>query len=937
MKLKIAVIILISLITLSAQDSVQTFLSLSNTGVAEFLKIHPEYDGRGTIILILDTGVDMGIEGLQKTSTGETKVIDVRDFTGEGDINLYDCKTEEQNGKEYFINEDKNLKVAGADRLKYKAVDDKYCIGALKETDLKNSMSHTEDLNGNGSDSDKYVVVAFQIKDSSKSQWVAYFDTNDNGDLSDEKPIENYNIKFDTFHIPNDKGLPQLTFAINIFPDQKKISLHFDDGAHGTNVAGIAAGYHIGGTYLDGVAPGANIISLKIGNNKYSGGATVSESMKKAFLFADKISKERSQPCIINMSYGIGSEIEGKADIELFLDTLLLNNPYLYVCISNGNDGPGISTAGLPAASGRVLSSGAVLPKEVGRDLYGTELKKDIVFFFSSRGGEVAKPDICSPGASASTVPNWSTGDRMAGTSMASPYTAGVLSLLMSGIVKEYPEIKIPSFLLYKAIRNSAVNMEGYTLLDEGAGYINVNNAFTLLKKYIDMGEVKNFESYSISSFAPNMPDGKAPNLYIRNGSYLTGNEIYNYVIKRDNVLKKDQFFRIYNIKSNSDWLIPIQKKIHIRNNQTASVSVRFDMDKIKAPGLYVGKITGTRDDKTGMPEFQMWATVVMPYQFNQSNNYTQAWQNKQIAPGDIERYFIEVPAGGTAMDVSLSGIKNEFTYAYFRLFKPGGEELYVSRALTSEDNGGTVENNFYNITPGVYELDVEGSYRTGKISNYNLSVGFSGIERLDSGVLDSAYQQIKIINLYNNSDTYNLSGKILGYENDIDIELNGQDTCSIPFILRRDEALKEFTVTLSKGDFEKITDFSLIIFDKEGSAKEKEALTYSDGNIDIENTFNADSVKLRLMLIPAFANKPGKMTIHLKEKTFFNYPIQFNVSDNSKSSTTLYPDIEKTLDCEFFQPYQFIPENASPFGKVYFESELSDKIKYEISVYFNF
>ena len=630
MRLKIAFIFLLSLITINAQDSVQTFLSLSNTGVAEFHKMYPEYDGRGTIILILDTGVDMGIDGLQKTSTGETKVIDTRDFTGEGDIHLYSCNIEEENGKEYFINEGKDLKLAGVNQLKYKAVDGKDYIGTLKETSFKNGSSDAEDLNGNGSNGDKYALVAFQIKDSSKSQWVAYFDTNDNGDLSDEKPIENYYERFDTFHISNEKGLPQLTIAINIFHEQKKISLLYDYGAHGTNVAGIAAGYHIGGTYLNGVAPGAKLISLKIGN---SNGATLSESMKNAFLYADKISKEKSEPCIINMSFGIGSEIEGKAEIEQFLDTILLNNPYLYVCLSNGNKGPGISTAGLPTASNRVFSSGAVLPQEVGRDLYGTDINNDIIFYFSSRGGEVAKPDICSPGASASTVPNWAPRDRMAGTSMASPYTAGVLSLLMSGMVKEYPNIKIPSFLMYKAIRNSAVNMKGYTLLDEGAGYVNVKNAFALLKKYIDMGEIKNFETYSISSFDPNMPDGKAPNLYIKNGIYLTGNEIYNYVIKRDNLLKEDKFFRIYNIKSNSDWLIPIQKKIHIRNNRSAFVSVKFDKSKLNDPGLYVGKITGTRDDKTNMPEFEMWATVIIPYQFNRVNNYMQTWQNKKIAP----------------------------------------------------------------------------------------------------------------------------------------------------------------------------------------------------------------------------------------------------------------------------------------------------------------
>ena len=938
MKIRIFFLILIlPFFSLTAQDSLQTFLSVSGTGVEKFLSLHPEYDGRGTIALILDTGVDMGIDGLTKASTGETKVIDVRDFSGEGDINLYECKIEEENGKSFFYNEEKNYKVAGVDKLNLKALDGKYYIGVLEENMFKNSSSGAEDLNGNNSSKDKYFIAAFLTKIGNDTCWVAYFDTNDNGDLSDEQPVRNYEDKFDSFRIPNEKGLSQLTFAINIFPEQKKISLHYDDGAHGTHVAGIVSGYHIGGTYLNGVAPGAKIISLKIGNNNFAGGATVTGSMKNAFLYADKISSEKKEACIINMSFGIGSEIEGRSDMEMFLDSLLKNNPYLYVCVSNGNDGPGISTAGLPASSDYVISSGAVLAKEVGRDLYGTTLDKDIILYFSSRGGEVSKPDICSPGACTSTIPNWAGNDRFWGTSMASPYTAGVVSLLLSAMEKEYPDAKIPSQLLFKAIRNSAVNMEGYKHVDQGGGYINVFNAYNLLKKYIDQGEIKNFESYSVSSFAPNMPDGRGRNLYIRNGNFLTGDETFNYNIKRNDFQKADKFYRIYNIKSSGDWLIPIQKKTYLRNNQNAVVSVKIDKSKLNAPGLYAGKISAVRDDKTRMDEFEMLATVVIPYSFNESNDYALNLANESVEQGMIKRYFLELPAGQTCMRVNLSAIKKEYSRCRYRLFDQNGAEVEISPLLNSQNEGAEIENTYYDLTPGIYELDVEGYFQSDKISSYGLAVEFYGIKRLDNNKPDESNNNIEIVNLYNKTGSYNLTGNILGYQNESVVKLKSPEEFTLPFTLVKNEASKEFKINLSKEDFNKVTDFSMIIYDKDGKAIEKNGLSYKDGSIKISNNFKSDSVSLTLALVPAFTNQPEELKANIQTITLFDNPQSFSVKDNRRSSTTLYPDIQKTLECSLPKNKLSIPQNSVRIGKIYFESASSKKMDYELPITFNF
>jgi len=140
-----------------AQDSVQSFISIKNTGVNEFHEKYPKYDGRGTIVMVLDTGIDIGVDGLIKTSTGEDKVLDVQDFTGQGDVKFYEAEIDEDNDSLFFINEEMGYRIAGADSLSLKASDNKYFIGLLKEKKWLNSGSKVKDVNRNGTRNDKFL------------------------------------------------------------------------------------------------------------------------------------------------------------------------------------------------------------------------------------------------------------------------------------------------------------------------------------------------------------------------------------------------------------------------------------------------------------------------------------------------------------------------------------------------------------------------------------------------------------------------------------------------------------------------------------------------------------------------------------------------------------------------------------------------------------
>ena len=72
------------------------------TGAASFVAKNPNFDGRGVIIAIFDSGVDPAANGLQVTSDGKPKLIDRIDGSGAGDVDtskvveskVYDCLLE---------------------------------------------------------------------------------------------------------------------------------------------------------------------------------------------------------------------------------------------------------------------------------------------------------------------------------------------------------------------------------------------------------------------------------------------------------------------------------------------------------------------------------------------------------------------------------------------------------------------------------------------------------------------------------------------------------------------------------------------------------------------------------------------------------------------------------------------------------------------------
>jgi len=433
-------------------------MPLHATGVDAFAQLHPERDGRGVLIGILDSGIDPSVPGLQQTSDGHRKVVALRDFSGEGTLELAPAiVTGDRVGIGRFL-------VGGRSRLAALASGQLYA-GLIPEARF--GQGPGADLSGNGVVGDTLLIVVAR----GPSAWFAMIDSNLDGTLADESSLEDFERtgkwsgwSADTTQAPRTAvsvtlserdGLPTLTLV-------------FDADGHGTHVAGIAAGFGLHEvTGFDGVAPGAQLLGLKIAANGL-GGVTTTGSLVRAIRFAIATATERRMPLVLNLSFGVGNQREGTARLDALVDSVLHANPDLVMTVAAGNDGPGLSTLGFPASATRVLSVGATSPLVFNGLGPGSGIP-DPVAHYSSRGGELAGPDLVAPGTAWSAVPRYNAGhEELNGTSMAAPHVAGLVARLISTQVAGGR--RVTRVRVQQALLATATAVPFATVLDQGAG-----------------------------------------------------------------------------------------------------------------------------------------------------------------------------------------------------------------------------------------------------------------------------------------------------------------------------------------------------------------------------------------------------------------------------------------------------------------------------------
>jgi tripeptidyl-peptidase II len=291
--------------------------------------------------------------------------------------------------------------------------------------------------------------------------------------------------QFSTFsRIPGTKpNSVLLNFAVNIYEEGRRLSIVVDCSAHGTHVAGIVAANFPDKPALNGIAPGAQIISCKVGDSRL-GSMETGTSLMRALIVA------KDNGCdLINLSYG---ESYLYPNIGRFVEVAseFVNRHNIILVSSAGNNGPALSTVGAPGGtSSAFIGVGAYVSPGMMEVEYSSlePLRRGTNYTWSSRGPTVdghMGVAVCAPGGAIAPVPNWTLQNKqlMNGTSMSSPNCCGGIALLLSALKSE--KVVYSPHSIRRAIENTAVKVDGIEPFAIGHGLLQVPRAFEYLRQF---------------------------------------------------------------------------------------------------------------------------------------------------------------------------------------------------------------------------------------------------------------------------------------------------------------------------------------------------------------------------------------------------------------------------------------------------------------------
>ncbi|MDR6907753.1 putative HAF family extracellular repeat protein [Agromyces sp. 3263] len=718
------------------------YLPIGETGAAEFVAAHPEWDGRGTVVGVLDTGVDVGHPALQTTSDGKPKIIDwvtATDPIQDGDGSWIEMTTE-KTGPSFRSGGAEWTAPAGDFRFA------RFYEYATSGSDFGG------DLDRNGDIWDSFGVL---YEPSTHKIWV---DADNDQDFTDAPAMSPYGIDRSVGHFgaddPSTAENEEVPFVVEYRDDVDLtplgdgrdgqtgtfVNIGLPAAAHGTHVAGIVAATSMFGGEMHGAAPGAQIVSSRACT--FQGGCT------QAALTEGMIDLVMNRGVdVVNLSIGGLPALNDGSDVIADLYDQLIDAYGVQIIVAAGNDGLGTNTVSSPSVAGKAISVAASVSSSTWWADYGARVTAEQgIFGFSSRGpaedGGLA-PQLSAPGAAVSTIPMWLSGQAVPetgyalpagygmfnGTSMAAPQVAGSAALLLSAA--KAGTVPVSPAALKTALTGTARQIAGVPTTAQGAGIIDTVAAWKQLAKKVAVNalDVAAPVCSSLSHLLETPHTG--PGAYNRclpgEGGQLTGEEqTYKVAVTRTSGAAGNVVHRIGWI--GNDGTFNARGSLPLKKDKAATVTVTANA---ATSGLHSAIMTIDDPATVGIDEFVSVAVLATTPLERPDFAVTGSGT---LPRGGSTSLLVPVPEGVEALQMTLDGVADGSQVRILPIDPDGmpadsnaSDHCYT--ASTDPSGCDAAARAVYRPKAGIWEFVIEARRTSGTDANsYTAAVSLQGM-----------------------------------------------------------------------------------------------------------------------------------------------------------------------------------------------------------------
>ncbi|HSK63671.1 MAG TPA: S8 family serine peptidase, partial [Pyrinomonadaceae bacterium] len=693
---------------------INPYLPSAAIGAPQFIASHPTFDGRGVVVGLIDTNIDLLAPELQTAKTLEGKtvpkfadivaaarnaIVPIDDASHISGYLKVDMQTQVTSNNTKLNYRNRNYTAPG---------EGQYRIGTLNER----TPGPTGDLNRDGNPVGSNPLFDVLWNESTNTVWV---DTNQNFDFADEKPMTDYHVRHDIglFGKDDPKTAVRETVGFTLQTDTRLRSVFVIPGwgLHGTGVSGSAFGAGFFGGKMDGVAPGAQIISVPSGR-----GPRVSAAVIEGLITAIKDRRVD----VVTIQFGnYLPQNDGSATFSIVADRLISKyQKLIFAAAGNGTDGLNAITS--PADGREVMAVGSYISSETSKVNQGFELRDpDNMNGYTSHGptkdGRL-KPNLLAPTNSLTTRPRFMPPQKrlepyelppgyqiFGGTSTATPFAAAGAALLISAAKQS--GIKYDARRLRWAMMSSARYLPKYRAELQGAGLLQIQAAWEALKNapdpinIISRAPVKAVLSDSLAE-----PD-RGAGIFEREGWTAGQSGRRTLSLTRISGNFGAMKFQLRWTGNDGTFAAPSEITLPLNTPVDVSISIAPKTNGVHSAVLDVVSLDGAVVHK-------IMNTVVAADQLTAVNNFsvTQTGETEWL---HSHSYFVNVPPGTPALRVDVSITQGNVMPV---LTKPNGRFYYslardsASFGYTRYQSEGTWSRVVSYPDPGVWQISLDNS-----------------------------------------------------------------------------------------------------------------------------------------------------------------------------------------------------------------------------------